>query len=729
MTEGRDPRDPGPEPEPEPDAPAPVDLDTLDARSQTPASRLAAYVRGGGVIVPLLTVLLAFVIGGLVVLLVGKDPIATYEAIFRGSGLQWFFPWVTGDDRTIAALNLQQTLIITTPLILLGLAVAFAFRAGLFNIGGQGQYTMGLIAAVWVGSEFTSLPSVLHVLLATAAAVAAGAFWAGIVGFLKATTGANEVISSIMLNYTAIYIGLYLFGLGGPLQNDREASLPVSNDVDDGAKLPVFWGDPDLQGLHVGLFIALAALVVFWLLLNRSTRGYEVRAVGLNPEAARYGGMSVSRNYVLVMAVCGAFAGLAGSLDILGLAVPPGHERHRVQHAGLLRHRRGAARAQHGGRHGGGGVAVRRADQRHLAAQPRPHDLRALAGLQPDADHPGPGGAGGERRRAGARSAAAREGAAARPSVPVESAPPAGPAVASASLRRRRMSALAEAAAPSRIGVREIGWLGIALGVLAWFIALPPILLRSAIPSLLLALVAVGVGVYVAREGEKRLGYGAVAAGVIGGIGAVVATRSGVENLEAVFVWSALFAAMLRFATPLILAALGGIVCERSGVINIGLEGMMLMGAFFGIFGADLTGSWMLGALLGMAAGGALAVIHAVLCVGLRADQVVSGTGVNLLALGVTGYVFIAHYGDQGTPGSVPRVPTLTLPLIEDIPFFGEAIGSASVLTWVALILVPAARAGPVPHAREGCACAPWARSRARPRPWACRCSAPATSP
>ena len=318
MTEGRDPRDPGPEPEPEPDAPAPVDLDTLDARSQTPASRLAAYVRGGGVIVPLLTVLLAFVIGGLVVLLVGKDPIATYEAIFRGSGLQWFFPWVTGDDRTIAALNLQQTLIITTPLILLGLAVAFAFRAGLFNIGGQGQYTMGLIAAVWVGSEFTSLPSVLHVLLATAAAVAAGAFWAGIVGFLKATTGANEVISSIMLNYTAIYIGLYLFGLGGPLQNDREASLPVSNDVDDGAKLPVFWGDPDLQGLHVGLFIALAALVVFWLLLNRSTRGYEVRAVGLNPEAARYGGMSVSRNYVLVMAVCGAFAGLAGALDILG---------------------------------------------------------------------------------------------------------------------------------------------------------------------------------------------------------------------------------------------------------------------------------------------------------------------------------------------------------------------------------------------------------------------------
>ncbi len=123
---------------------------------QTPASRLAAYVRGGGVIVPLITVLIAFVIGGLVVLLTGNDPLATYEAIFKGTGLQWLFPWTTGEDRTIAALNLQQTLIITTPLILTGLAVAFAFRAGLFNIGGQGQYIIGSIAAVWVGSSFAA---------------------------------------------------------------------------------------------------------------------------------------------------------------------------------------------------------------------------------------------------------------------------------------------------------------------------------------------------------------------------------------------------------------------------------------------------------------------------------------------------------------------------------------------------------------------------------------------
>jgi ABC-type uncharacterized transport system permease subunit len=310
VNERRDPPDPEP-------AGQPLAGEAMEAVATTPAARLAAYVRGGGVVVPLLTVLLAFLIGGLVVLITGNDPIATYEAIFKGTGLQWLFPWPI-EDRALAAVNLQQTLILTTPLILVGLAVAFAFRAGLFNIGGQGQYIMGSIAAVWVGSEFAGMPGFLHILLAMLAACLAGAIWAGIAGVLKATVGANEVISTIMLNWTAVYIGLWLFGLGGPLQNDRDASLPVSNDVVESARLPVFWGDPVLQGLHIGLFVALVAVGVFWLILNRSTTGYEVRAVGLNPEAARYGGMSVSRSYVLVMAVCGLFAGLAGSLDVLG---------------------------------------------------------------------------------------------------------------------------------------------------------------------------------------------------------------------------------------------------------------------------------------------------------------------------------------------------------------------------------------------------------------------------
>jgi general nucleoside transport system permease protein len=289
-----------------------------EVRAATPASRLAAYVRGGGVIVPVLTTLLAFFVGGLVMLVTGKDPIATYEAIWRGTGLQWIFPWTTGADRDLAASNLQQTLIITTPLILTGLAVAFAFRAGLFNIGGNGQYIVGSIAAVWVGSSFADMPSFLHILLAILAACLAGAVWAGIAGLLKATTGAHEVITTIMLNWIAVWVGVWLFSLGGPLQNEAQRSIPVSEDVVEGAKLPVFWGDPVLQGLHVGIFIAVFAVIVFWILLNRSTIGYEVRAVGFNPEAARYSGMSVGKNYVLVMAVCGVFAGLAGGIDVLG---------------------------------------------------------------------------------------------------------------------------------------------------------------------------------------------------------------------------------------------------------------------------------------------------------------------------------------------------------------------------------------------------------------------------
>ena len=251
------------------------------------------------------------------------------------------------------------------------------------------------------------------------------------------------------------------------------------------------------------------------------------------------------------------------------------------------------------------------------------------------------------------------------------------------------MSAATLAASRSGVAPGPLGWFGIACGALAWFIALPPLLIRTPVPSLLLGAVAVAAGVIAVQGGERRLGWGAIAAGIIGAVGAVVATKSGESNLEDVFVWSALIAAMLRFATPLAFAALGGIMCERSGVINIGLEGMMLMGAFFGIFGADLTGSWLLGALIGMAAGGALALLHAVLSITLRADQVVGGTAINFLAIGITGYVFVAHYGEQGTPGDVPRVPEISLPLVQEIPLVGDAIGEASLLTWVALLLVP----------------------------------------
>jgi simple sugar transport system permease protein len=155
------------------------------------------------------------------------------------------------------------------------------------------------------------------VLLCLVIGTLAGAAWAGIAGILKATVGAHEVISTIMLNWIAYWVGSYLFGQGGPLQGSQP-SIPISSDIAESAKLPVFWGLKLLQGLSIAIFISVAMLFVYWLIINRSTLGFEVRAVGFNPEAARYGGISVARNYFLAMAISGAFAGLAGALDITG---------------------------------------------------------------------------------------------------------------------------------------------------------------------------------------------------------------------------------------------------------------------------------------------------------------------------------------------------------------------------------------------------------------------------
>jgi simple sugar transport system permease protein len=270
-------------------------------------------------VTPLLTAVLAFFIGGLVVLATThKNPLNTYKEIFNGTGLNWLFPWIHGTERASAALNLQQTLIYATTLALTGLAVAFAFRCGLFNIGGQGQYIVGSLVAVQMGIWFTSMSAVPHVLLAIVAASLAGALWGGIAGFLRASVGAHEVITTIMLNWIAVWAGLYL--IQGPLQDPRAALVQVSvtKEVSPHSKLPVWWGNSALQGLHIGFFVALAALVVYWLVLSRTTLGYEVRAVGFNAEAARYGGINVARNYFLAMAISGLFAGLAGAIDILG---------------------------------------------------------------------------------------------------------------------------------------------------------------------------------------------------------------------------------------------------------------------------------------------------------------------------------------------------------------------------------------------------------------------------
>jgi len=306
-----------------------------DEPGTTVAASIAMKHRAGGVIVPITTALLAFLIGGLVVLATGHNPLLAYRDIFNGAGLNWIFHPTTNIANT-AAYNLSQTLLQTTTLILCGLAVAFAFRCGMFNIGGQGQYFIGLYVANWLGHSFAGMAPLPHILIAVTGATLAGAAWAGIAGVMKATTGAHEVISTIMLNWIAIWVGEWLFGDGGPLQNSANKTVPISNDIADSAKLPVFWGEKELQGLHVGFFVALAALVVFSLLINRTTLGYEVRAVGFNPDAAAYGGISVRMNLARAMAISGAFAGLAGALDMLGYLYHYGQSDIPVSSVGFL---------------------------------------------------------------------------------------------------------------------------------------------------------------------------------------------------------------------------------------------------------------------------------------------------------------------------------------------------------------------------------------------------------
>ncbi len=305
-----DPRDPA--------GAQPPDQTPESAPPEGPTMFTRLTERLGGAAVPIAATVLAFLIGGLVVVIQGGNPLSAYRAIFEGTGLNYVFPWLDDGDRSRAARNLQQTLILATPLILTGLAVAFAFRCGLFNIGGQGQYWVGFIAALWIGTNLEGLSRPLHVLLGLLAGILAGAIWGGIAGILRATVGAHEVITTIMLNWIAIFGGRYLFELGGPLQG-AVPTLPRSDVVFDSARLWAIWGNVALQALHVGLFVAFLGLIVYYVILNRTTLGFEVRAVGFNPEAARYSGIPVRRSYFLALAISGAFAGTAGAVDVLGV--------------------------------------------------------------------------------------------------------------------------------------------------------------------------------------------------------------------------------------------------------------------------------------------------------------------------------------------------------------------------------------------------------------------------
>jgi ABC-type uncharacterized transport system permease subunit len=230
-----------------------------------------------------------------------------------------------------------------------------------------------------------------------------------------------------------------------------------------------------------------------------------------------------------------------------------------------------------------------------------------------------------------------------------------------------------------------IGILGVACGVLAFWLALPPWTTRELGWPLAAGIVAVACGIAVIPRGERKLGGYAVGLGILGTIGALWLQGKESESLDSILT-AGVLASTLRFATPLAFAAIGGIFSERSGVVNIGLEGMMLTGAFFGIWGSVWSGSWVVGLLMAMLFGGLLALIHAFFSIHLRADQIVSGFAVNFLALGLTGYLFSLIY-PGGIHENVSRVPNINLDFLEGIPAIGDFLegvfGHLNLLVWL----------------------------------------------
>ena len=269
-------------------------------------------------VVPAFALLSALIVGAVIIAVTdldtlrvwGEDPVEgfrltvggvvdAYKALFLGS---------LGSPRAIT-----ETLFAATPLIFAGLAVAIGFQAGLFNIGVNGQMHIGGMAALWVGFGI-ALPSIIHIPLALLAAVIGGSIWGGITGFLKARTGAHEVITTIMLNFVALFLVDYL--LKSSIFQEAGRNDPISRPAATSAQFPTLFGD---YRLHIGILFALAAVWFSWWLMYRTTVGFEFRAVGANPDGGRYAGMNVAWIYVAVMAVSGALAGIGGANQVLGL--------------------------------------------------------------------------------------------------------------------------------------------------------------------------------------------------------------------------------------------------------------------------------------------------------------------------------------------------------------------------------------------------------------------------
>ncbi|HEY4020674.1 MAG TPA: hypothetical protein VGM75_18420, partial [Pseudonocardiaceae bacterium] len=653
-------------------------------------------------LVNVLAILVALVIGALLMIFSDDNVRASLGYVFTAPGDFFRSSWsvVSGaysamfsgavydfsNNGSVAGIfgPISSTVTTAAPLICAGLGISLAFRSGLFNIGGQGQVLLGAIGAGLVGFGW-HLPAGLHVIVAVLAGIIFGAFWGFIPGYLKARTGAHEVITTIMLNYVAISGLLYLLSI----KSFEQPGNPQGSRIIDGnAKLPSFGA-----GLNVGIILALAAAVGVWWLLTRSTIGFRLRAVGSNPAAARTAGMSVPNSTVQAMVIAGALAGLAGAIILLDGAtsfqVVPGIDSNvgfdaitvallgrstpwGTLFGGLLV---GALEA--GGRimqvttaaQGGTGVSINIVtviEALIVIFIAAPRLIRALFRLKEGA--------------AGALNAASTN-----------------------------LSVVINIARKNRIPKHLlIGGVQIVLGLLGlWAFGLTArvgghVLLQFSLSqetihlpqatfvarpvTIVLCLLTVAAGVLRAT---KVLGSRWTASIAIFGLMTAFMLWSVAGSTNGLNIASLLQGSLFPAAIPLILGGLAGIIGERAGVVNVALEGQLLLGAFVAAVASTIAGSEWVGAIGGMLAGLVLGALLAVLAIRYLVDQVIIGVVLNLFVGGITAFLYVkllAAYPKQfNTPAFFP---TLKIPVLGDIPIIGPVFFDGTIFLYLTYALV-----------------------------------------
>jgi general nucleoside transport system permease protein len=678
-----------------------TELSVAPAAAGLPGEPRPAGRRNRSWIVTVLAILLALVLGNLMVVF-SDQQVRTDLGYFVSSPADALRDgWFTFRDAFIAlfqgavfdpthASTLSQvfgpicnSIYTATPLIAAGLSVALAFRAGLFNIGGNGQVIAGAFASGYVGL-IVQLPPVIHLVLAIAAGVAAGAFWGFIAGFLKARAGAHEVITTIMLNYVASFGLLYLLARKSIVAPaNPQASKPIHGT----ARLPHLFGAS--ERIDLGILLALAAAVFVWWLLGKSTIGFRLRAVGVNPAAARTAGMSVGAVTMLAMALAGGLAGLGGTTLALGGGTSYVVTPNIASNVGF------------------DAITVA------LLGRSRPWGVVAAGLLF------------GALRTGGARMQAEASLQAPVDIITVVQALIvifiAAPKLIEGLFRLRRLGIPPVATATTNLAIaigdvraarvpRHIaaGATMIVLGLLAgwkfgldsrtrhrslfqfslggekWhlgtlgFTARPVVLLMCAL------IVLAGLARLSRRLAPRWCSAVAIVALLLAFVIWGVA-----GSLNGLNVVSLLQGALFPAAIPLILGALAGVMGERAGVVNVAIEGQLLLGAFCTAVVATVTGSIWFGALGGMLAGLLVGMLLAVLAIRYLVDQVIIGVVLNVFALGITSFLFNKLLSPQASSYNEPGTfKIVKIPGLSEIPIIGPVFFEGTIFLYATYLLV-----------------------------------------